>query len=282
MNNCILSIDAGGTFFKYAVLTVEKKEICEIGSIAVDSNGNIEHVLGCYKDIISTASKKYHILGLGISTPGPFDYKNGISLMKHKFSAINGIVLQDYLQAFLPNKLPIWFCSDSNAFLIGEVNEERYKEKNIFGITMGTGLGFSIIYEGKLLTRESGAPKEVIYNLPCMNGILEDYVSGRGISRLYREYGGNDHFTAKQVALATDTDIAAKRAFEKAGELLSEALLPYVKKYKAERIILGGQVAKSFSLMEKSLHKNLGQYSQVCQANNIDTATLKGVAYFMH
>ena len=218
MNSCILSIDAGGTFFKYAVLGVEKKDVFEIDSIAVDSNGNTEHILGCYKNIISTVSKKYHISGIGVSTPGPFDYKNGISMMQHKFSAIKGIVLKDYLQAFLPNKFPIWFCSDSNAFLIGEVNEERYKEKNIFGITVGTGLGFSIIYEGKLQTKESGAPKEVIYNLPCMNGILEDYVSGRGVSRLYQEFGGNDCFTAKQVALMAHTDMAAKRAFEKAGE----------------------------------------------------------------
>ena len=55
------------------------------------------------------------------------------------------------------------------------------------GSTLGTGIGCAWINGGKVWRGHSGCAGEV-WTSPYKEGILEDYVSGNAVTRLYKEY----------------------------------------------------------------------------------------------
>lgn len=254
-NYKVLAIDAGGTFFKYALIDENDTFISDVRKIAINEKGSSFDIVDSYRKIFSEFSDYSFV---SISTPGPFDYKNGVSLMKHKFSNLYQFPLKEQLEKLANTK--VCFLSDSNAFLLGESSKNF---NNAIGITIGTGLGFSAMKDGKICTNKSGGPCEKIYCLPYKKTIAEDYISGRGIELRYETATGK-HYDAKQIAeLAENGDTIALKTYEETGVAISEILSPYVLKYESEALIIGGQVARSLNLFEKKIQLNIPVFASV-------------------
>lgn len=287
MKECILAIDAGGTFFKYALISLNGELLTEVYKIPVNSGGTAKEILGCYhKLIVHARSLSDGITGIGISTPGPFDYESGTGYMQQKFKALYGQPLRPKLTEFFGRQLPIWFCPDTGAFLAGEYAYGAGKGyRNVIGITIGTGVGIAVIADGKLLMNEKKGPAEKIYCIPCKDGILEDYVSGRGIADYYFRLTGlqETQITAKEIHERAGKDEQARRTFEEIGDLLGSALKQVVKKYQTQAVIVGGQVANAFAYMEKGIIRGLdGAACVVLKAEDIDAAAIQGVLELKH
>ena len=65
------------------------------------------------------------------------------------------------------------------------------------------------------------------------------------------------------------------------GELLGEVVRPILLQYGVQAFILGGQISKSFSLMEPGLRQalaGLGQLKYIAAAEDIDNVHLYGAA----
>ena len=97
----VLSIDAGGTYFK-SVLVSSDGGIIEDSFLqtAVPFAGSKSEIIGAYEKVFVYSFQfarlhRLNIVGIGISTPGPFDYAQGMSLMEHKFRSIKNIPLRD-------------------------------------------------------------------------------------------------------------------------------------------------------------------------------------------
>lgn len=282
MTDCILAIDAGGTVFKYALITLDGTVLTEVFKLPINSKGSKSEILDSYKRLIDHAREMSdNIMGVGISTPGPFDYDSGTSYMEHKFYDIYGIPLKQKIKDFCGKNIPVWFCPDTNAFLAGEYAYGAGKGcRNAIGITIGTGLGVAVIYNGKMCLNEKKGPKEVIYNLPCDGGILEDYVSGKGIAAYYRRLTciGNETITAKDVGTWAESNENARKTFDEIGYLLGKALSEKIEKYSAEIVILGGQVANSFRFMQDGIIRGIAnEKCKVVCAEDIDNSAIKGV-----
>ncbi len=247
----VLCIDAGGTFFKYAVYNEKGEQISELMQTPSRSDEDAEAVINVYGEIIKSIGVK--ISKIGISTPGPFDYVKGMSLMQHKFKALYGVPLKEKIAEFTDAE--VTFMSDTNAFASGEYDTDlQNQHKNVLAVTIGTGLGMSVISDGKLLKSETGGVKEVVFSVPYEDGIIEDIVSGRGVAALY-----GDGYTAKKVSeLARKGDKKAQQAFYIMGTALGKVMLSYVKKYNATAIIVGGQVAKSLDLFADCVKAEAG------------------------
>ncbi|MDR0902209.1 MAG: ROK family protein [Opitutaceae bacterium] len=192
----ILAIDAGGTFFKSALVLPSGEILAgSLRSAPVDSQGAAAGVIAAYAGVLKNALADAAAAGLrvaavGVSTPGPFDYENCTSLMTHKFAAIRGVNLRDALGGAVPEirGVPLRFFSDANVFMLGEQRRGAARgHANAVGVTLGTGVGFGCMAGGKILDNGRGGPFVVIFKLPCRDGILEDYVSARGIVRLFNE-----------------------------------------------------------------------------------------------
>lgn len=87
---------------------------------------------------------------------------------------------------------------------------------------------------------------------------------------------------AKQVGdRAAAGDGNARRIYLETGELLGEVVRPILLQYGVQAFILGGQISKSFSLMEPGLRQalaGLGQLKYIAAAEDIDNVHLYGAA----
>ena len=149
-------------------------------------------------------------------------------------------------------------------------------------VTLGSGLGFAFSRNDEVLLSPFGSPAFALYNLPYSDGILEDYVSKRGILKVYGDLGGDlsGGVTVKEVAARADKgEDAALRAFDSAGTALASALGPVLSENGIECLLFGGQISRSFHLMERSLRSGLhgGPLLTIGPVKSIDDSAFYGL-----
>ncbi|KYH40412.1 MAG: ROK Family Protein [Candidatus Bathyarchaeota archaeon B63] len=266
--------------------------------VPINSQGSSEEIIGTFIQTLRNAmeiadSQGIRVMGIGIDTPGPFDFAKGISLMgrglgQDKFSSIYGINLRNEFVRRLGLKegFPIIFEPDSWAFLRGEAWLGAAKGYNrILGITLGTGLGSAFMVNDEIVIRGPGVPGYGwLAQLPYRNGVVEDRISRRGILTRYEE------LTGKSIRGLDVIDIAKKamkkdrislQVFEETGMILGKALSRICSDFRPECLVLGGQISKSFSLFAEPLRnqlRSIPSLKKITQAKWIDLSPLYGVA----
>ncbi|MGI6713595.1 MAG: ROK family protein [Bacilli bacterium] len=274
-SNSILAIDAGGTFLKSTI--INNGILKDVKFVPVNSNGSKEEILNSFLDTISLWDRE-GFCDIRIAIPGPFNYSESMSLSRHKFSALYGLNLADEIRYHCDlTDIDIFFFSDTNTFLKGQIYlHPDLLGKRVAAITIGTGLGLSLFYDGRIITNENGGPREVIFNLPVNDQeILEDYVSNRGICNHYNERSKTIICTsAKEVAQINN--FIAKEVYLEMGNMLGKFLKPILKKHKIDILIVGGQISKSYSMFKKTLTKQLVDVQIIC-FDNIDNVTFYGL-----
>lgn len=230
----IRCLDVGGSFIK-----------CTDGSqVPSVSRGTREEIVNALKAAVGPADA---LSGLGVAIPGPFDYRNGIFLMKHKFSSVYGESFRDLTA--LPSGVDIRFMHDVNAVLAGAVDMLGLWDENCAIVTVGTGLGFSYAENGQIRVNDKGSPLRSLWDLPWEGGILEDRISARGIASAYAELTGDGCKSACDIAeKAFEGEANAERVYFETGELLGKTLESLVDELGLDVIFLGGQVSKSSDL----------------------------------
>lgn len=250
-------LDIGGTFIK-----------CSDGrEIPIDSDGPREGIVSALREAVSGYSQ------VAAAVPGPFDYVHGTFLMKHKFAAVYGENFADIIGRPGEN---VRLGHDVYVMLHGEMccgAAAGYACSAL--VTLGTGLGFALSENGVILTDSYLSPSHQIYDLPCGDGILEDYVSKRGF---LRGFGG---VTVKELALkADDGDEAAAARFRECACILALNLAPILTEHKTECLLFGGQISRSFHLMERTLREGLssvGSLRHIGPVSDISNATFNGL-----
>ena len=268
MDRRSILLDVGGTFIK-----------CDDGrSIPIDSDGTREAIAASLRDAVESWDPQTRI---GVAIPGPFDYGKGIFLMKHKFAAVYGESFRAL--AGLPEDADVRFIHDVNCMLVGELMTGAAKGyKNVALVTLGTGLGFSMAVDGKILMAPTGSPLVSIYSRPFQDGVLEDYASKRGILRLYELFGGGPVESVKEIAeRAAKRDIPAQGAFRQVGEILALSLRDILAEYGIECLLFGGQISNAFPLMKEAFDPLYGQIRKISQVSDIRNATFNGLRAFL-
>ena len=191
--------------------------------------------------------------------------------MKHKFSAVYG----ESFTRLAGFNGKACFIHDVNCMLLGEVASEAGKGyKRAALIALGTGLGFSMYVDGKVLTNETGSPLVSIWKLPYRDGVLEDYVSKRGIVGRY----GDPAISVKEIARrAFSGDEKAKAVFAETGDMIGENVVPILKEYRISILLLGGQISRSAELFLPALKARLPKDITVSVVSDIDNATFNGL-----
>jgi len=292
--SCVLAIDAGGTFFKSMLISKNGEGLREsYYTLRVNSDGPAEQILAAYKNIVDYEAGFARKAGLvldsvAVATPGPFDYKEGISLMTHKFKSIYGYNLKKELRLY-SNCNNISFMHDVLAFLAGEVYIGSGKGYDrIAAIVIGTGVAMACMINGQLLKNDAGGSAVSIFSRKVHDGVTEDYVSKRGIINLYDKFYMGDkaeiaNIEVKDIAQKAreQKDEAAIKAFYEAGYTLGLVLNPIVDEYDLQCLIFGGQISNSLDLMMDGLLKGLSEDSriqEIIMGKNIETSTLIGSA----
>jgi len=243
-----LVMDIGGSFIKYAAANREGKLLPgSIGQMEANADGSAEEIFSTIREVIRLARCARPIAGACVSMPGPFDFDNGVSHMKHKFPALYGKSLRI---PFEREGLPVIFLHDSTAFILGEYHGGVLRgAQSPCCVMLGTGLGFAWIRSGLVMVEDNQTPAMPLWRCPYLDGIAEDYVSTRAIRRYY-----DNKLSVKEIAeRARAGEAKAREAFQVTTDHLSAILTPLLKRLYCDKFALGGQIAKSADLMPLDL-----------------------------
>jgi glucokinase len=285
MNNYIIALDVGGTSvhagvirncssivkdttFTYPAYATGAKEqiLSNLAFIIKDQIDRLHNSLNLHSERKWT-EKNGVVVGIGIAFPGPFDYTRGICYIKDlgKFDSLYGVNLEEELRKritpseelsiHLKPDYKVVFENDASLFALGANEVELgLKCSRIICLTLGTGFGTAFLEDGQFVKGRYGIPESgTIYNDPFKGGILDDFLSRRGILRIAAQKGFDpNNMDVKELAdLARTGNMQAVDIFQKFGHVLGLALRPYISSFKPQAIIVGGQIAKSHDLFLK-------------------------------
>ena len=238
-------MDVGGTMIKYGRTDNQGKlDFQSTGMLPSNAGAGLDSVLCSLRDAFLSASGPCGIDQVCISIPGPFDFRNGISRMAHKFPSLMGYSLKEY---FASLGIRAMFLHDSTAFLLGESRHGGLGDvKNALCIMLGTGLGFSMMRDRRILVDESLSPLLPLWQCPWGQGIAEDAVSTRALQCDY----GIPLPIHELAGLARNGDERALHSFRTLGAALSAMIRNLSEHVPCERICLGGQIALASDLMD--------------------------------
>ncbi|GAA6766545.1 hypothetical protein AAFH68_24870 [Flavobacterium sp. CGRL1] len=272
-----IGLDIGGTHITAGVINKTEMKIVDasIYKESFDSNLPVNQVMDIWKRVIDTAienSKVENITGIAVCMPGPFDYEKGICWIKDqsKYEHFYGLNVRELLLESLsfPENFPVLFENDAVCFGKGEVfKQQENLSKKVMAVTLGTGLGACFIDKGVSINSGSSVPADgEIYNLSYKKGIAEDYVSARGLLADYKSLTNIDLNNGLELYnLALQGDQMAVKAFETMGEDLAEVVIPWIKNFTADHIIIGGKIANAGELFLPLFNKKIKE-------SNLETA----------
>jgi glucokinase len=283
-------LDAGGTFIKHALVLPDGSILREsVGESSSNSDGPLDLVVGSLAEAANAGiafgeKRGIPVSGIAFAFPGPFEFRTGTSLMRHKYPNIRGVPLTPPLRKLLLRpELPVAYFHDVQSFIYSEyLFGAGIGFSRVFGITIGTGIGGGFLEKGRVVLNELGSAKHHIYCLPYGDGTLEDVVSRRGIIALYTKLSGSDEaLDVKDIDIrARSGDGAALSAFKEMGRVLGLSLRPILEELGAEVLVVGGQISRGSGLfgpyLERSLDGTLS-LKKVAYTREPDVSTLRGI-----
>lgn len=252
----IIGIDLGGTNIKTALVSLDGKIIkkCEIPTQAKKGIKTvINNIISAIKKV-----KSGSVVGIGIGSPGPLDYKKGIIT-----TPVNLPFRNTPLKKIIQNKfkLPTFLDNDANCFAFAEaVFGQGKKYENIVGITLGTGVGSGIVINKKIYHGRSNAAElghtTINYGGPKSrcgnNGCIETHVSARGITALYNS--SNPYEIYK---LALKGNKKAIETYKKMGYYLGIGLANIIYALDPDIIIIGGKISNAWKFFSKTMNETV-------------------------
>ena len=262
--NVFLGIDWGGTYIKAGLVDtqgkiVEKKVYCS--KELKEKQGFIKNI----KALLEGFSG-FNIKGVGIGAPGIIDTEKGFIYYLPNIPGWKNYPLQKTLKELL--RLPVFIDNDANAFALAEA---RYgaafgKARAIF-LTLGTGLGGAIIFNGKLLKGKTSALE--LGHVPISlkgklcgcggRGCIETYVGNRYLISHYRRLKKNTK--AREVKEIFERGLKGEKealeVFQEFSRNLGKFLSGMINVFNPQVIILGGGISGAFKLFKPLVEEEI-------------------------
>jgi glucokinase len=267
MQKLSVGIDIGGSHITCQLFDIDTNKLISSSKtrVEVDGNGSKDSIVGSWVNAIQQTVSNQNIsdlAGIGFAMPGPFDYMNGIAWFDKnvdKFHDLHGVDIKTELirKLTLPADFPIRFLNDAASFAVGVANiEPASKYNRIIALTLGTGFGTTFIKNGLPVAGEDGIPEDgFLYHIPFKKSIADEYFSTRWFLNEYKSRTGLTISGVKELTEMFGKDETAKEIFSLLGKNLGSFLKPWIQKFNAECIVLGGNISNSYLLFESALKK---------------------------
>ena len=304
----LIGFDIGGTNLRCGLISEEGKII----AFYTQPTGAQRGVEKLIQEIISQVKRieKEHseipIAGIGIGIAGILKPIQGIVCFSPNLPGWRQIPLLKMLRQSIP--YPIFIENDANLAALGEAWQGAGRgEKNFFLLTLGTGIGGGIIYQGHLWSGETSAAeighiKIDPYGERCLcgrRGCLETFASASWLVRRaykhmhlgmpsilakYPKITAKDVFTAAQRG-----DILACYLFQLAGWALGIGIATLCNTLGFKTVIIGGGMSNAWEEFIGSLKGTLTKellaidYSEVkiIKSSLRDMAGIYGACYLV-
>ncbi|MFL6163448.1 MAG: ROK family protein [Jatrophihabitantaceae bacterium] len=268
MTDRVAVLEVGGTHVSAAWVDRDDWHVDEARRAELDPSGTAEQLLA---GLAEAASRLAAPAGSpwAVAMPGPFDYRRGVAHYTGvgKFEGLTGVDVRSALYERLPEQPgSITFVNDASAFLIGEwlIGTARGATR-CAAVTLGTGIGSAFLDRGRVVDSGPEVPAQAeVHLLSHAGSPLEEWVSRRALRRDYAARTGRpDDTDVKQIAaLARAGDPAAVASFDGAFTVLGEVLGPWLERFGADQLVIGGSIAGAWDLIEGPLRAGLCRRSE--------------------
>lgn len=274
----VMTLDAGGTNFIFSAIQDNKEIIAPIKILVKDSTKDLEKMLNIIIQGFESVEKalKDKPDAISFAFPGPADYPNGIigdlqNLPAFRGGVALGKMLENHFQ------IPTFINNDGDLFVYGEatygllpyVNQmmenagSPKRFHNLFGITLGTGFGGGIYYDGLLFMGDNSAAGEInrMENPFYPNESIEESLSIRAIRRSYSKASGipfddtPDPKTISEIAQGKSSGDknASIKAYEDFADALAYALINTATLIDGLIVIGGGLAASAHLFLQRTV-----------------------------
>ncbi|WP_198152363.1 ROK family protein [Draconibacterium sediminis] len=265
-----VGVDIGGSHISSVVVDMNSGEMLKdsLAEVEVDNQAAADEILDKWAAAISESIMSIDrddLIGIGLAVPGPFDYKNGVALLKNvaKYESLYGINVGDEMKKRLdlPAEFPFRYSNDALSFAIGECwGSKAANYKNVVAITLGTGFGSAFLSSGVPVIEGDRVPESgYVYHIPYENGIADDYFSTRWFLGEYKNRTGTVCSGVKEIADRVGNDEAAKALFDDFGRNLASFLVPVLANFDADCLVIGGNISRAYPLFSTAFKRVLNE-----------------------
>jgi glucokinase len=257
--NIAIGTDIGGSHISCAAVDLVSGNVLKdtLSEKSVDNQASAEVIIDTWSKALSSVLAKVpveKVKGIGFAMPGPFDYVKGISYIKGvaKYENLYGVNVAEAIAENLgiKDKMLIRFMNDASSFAVGEAwagSASKYNRS--LSITLGTGFGSAFISNRIPIVDGPEVPKlGCIYHLPYRDGIADDYFSTRGLLGRYKKLTGKELSGVKELASLASSDKIVIDLFTDFGDNAGLFLSTWLKKFKAEILVIGGNISHAYNL----------------------------------
>lgn len=254
-----IGVDIGGT--KMSAVLFDGQNIMADYTLATPKD-DLEHFMIMLKALIEPLLDKARsggglVNGLGVGLAGMLDFKENKIVEAPNLPLLNGLKLSDNLVARLGME-QIRMDNDVNCFLRAEMKFGAGKKyKNVFGITIGTGIGGAWWHNDEIYQGAHGSAMEAGW-------LTVDFKEGISLEQAYHKL-----MQSNPAALADEAyrgDVLAQKSYDEFGHYLGISLANVVNLLDPEIIIVGGGVVESSDLFLARAKKIMRQHIKSPQA----------------
>jgi glucokinase len=263
-----IGVDLGGTNLRAAAIDQTGKILDKIAGSTELSAGRDAVIDDLVAAIVKLRDKHGpdRLAGVGIGVPGFILIEKGIIVGSHNMPGFDDFPVRDEIERRL--KAAVILENDANAAALGEKWMGAGRDVNdLVLLTLGTGIGGGIIFEGRVLHGFVGMAGELGHmtvnptgNLcGCGNiGCMEKHASAIAIVSMAKLLSLGDNLTAEGVCrLAMEGNQNAKRIFESMGTALGTGLAMLINIFNFPLYLLSGGVLPAWDLFAPAMFQQI-------------------------
>jgi glucokinase len=291
-----IGTDIGGSHISCAAVdlrtgTILRKTFAER---TVNNQASADDIIGVWSEALDQSMSgvnRHDIKGIGFAMPGPFDYVKGIAWIKGvaKYENLYGLNVGKAVSEKLkvPEQFLVRFMNDASSFAVGEAWAGSAKDyARSLSITFGTGFGSAFIADKIPVCDGPEVPRiGCVYHLPYKEGIADDYFSTRWFLREYKRITGREISGVKELASLASHDPIVMELFREFGTNAATFLAPWLKSFKAEILVVGGNISHAYDLFGEVFESGLKKEDwkgPVVLSTLKEDAALLGSAYLLN
>ncbi|MBI4567656.1 MAG: ROK family protein [Planctomycetes bacterium] len=264
-----IGVDLGATKLEAGLVSSDGR-VVRSHRVPTNAQQGIDAVLAALFAAVGEVRGDEPVAGVGLGLPGAVNHREGVVVHAPNARCLTGRNVVELCGRGI--KEPVRVDNDANLFALGEYRFGAGQDaRSMIGITLGTGVGGGIIWEGQVLRGADSVGAELGHMTFQYDGrmcgcgrlgCVEAYLSGTALEEIYLEY-------ARSRGFDPDPQVNARRLFqmyengEPAGRAIVDPFLSQFAHYMAtlinvfnpEVIVVGGGIAAQPALWEEGVRR---------------------------
>ena len=235
------------------------------------------------------------LTAIGVGSPGPLDIDRGLIMSPSNLRESDRVPIVEVLSKKFG--VPVMLDNDANAAALGEFSFGAGRGfKNIFYVTVSTGIGGGVIIDGNIHHGVSTSAGEIGHTIVDPDGVrcncgsvgcLETVSSGTHLVRLMKERLDSGEPTAIRDLIADGTELStmvlleavrhadpvAIEIWDRACRYLAISIANAISLIAPEVVVIGGGISSAGDLLIEPLRKMVPQYVSMIPKSEINIVT---------